>query len=515
MSISNKKYRSARTNKTIINKSKSNKYMKKTASTANISTIAKHNLTLKGGKYIDKGGFGCIIKPALMCTKKDKVKTDKLVNETVSKIIQNPLTDTTSINEIQISKILKKIDPEQHYYLTFNKYCYITENNVTKELQNRKDIINIHYNNDEHLTDFDINSYHKKKTLHDIPKLIPTHKGCHIDLKLNPLNIIMDYGGHSLQNIIKYNILHSHTIDNKKTNIDKCKRLTCIMYKTFINNFKYNFKHLLLGIVKMHNNKIIHRDIKPHNIMFKIIKSLDVKPGKQFGSGINSNKKQIHVVDKVDKVDKVDTIDTIDTVDIINIEKKMPKTQTNKLFKYEIRYIDFGLSLLLTNDYCNNINNIYSLSGTRSYISPELYIINKYSKTLNSKIVNNDKYILKKIIIDITDNVLKKFKIINQHHLLDNLREKTHKLYDVIKTLFANHKILIYYFGTDKNKFNGYLQKSDVYALGLTMFKVLTNSNLLSNNPQLLDLLTHMIEFNPHDRYNIIQCINHPYFNNV
>ena len=45
------------------------------------------------------------------------------------------------------------------------------------------------------------------------------------------------------------------------------------------------------------------------------------------------------------------------------------------------------------------------------------------------------------------------------------------------------------------------------------MFKVLTNSNLLSNNPQLLDLLTHMIEFNPHDRYNIIQCINHPYFN--
>ena len=95
---------------------------------------------------------------------------------------------------------------------------------------------------------------------------------------------------------------------------------------------------------------------------------------------------------------------------------------------------------------------------------------------------------------------------------LNNLQDKTTHLYEIIKALFVNNKILLYYFGSDTNKFNGYLQKSDVYALGLTIFKILSNSNLLSNNSQLIDLLKHMIAFNPYDRYNIIQCINHPYF---
>ena len=429
------------------------------------------HITLKGGKYIDKGGFGCIIKPALICSKKDKTKKHKLINDTVSKIIQNPLIDSTATNEIKISKLLKKLDSQQHYYLTFNKYCYITEDNINKDIQGRKDIINIHYNNDR-LTEFDIDSKQQLKNVS------PHSKGCHIDLKLNPLNIIMDYGGYSLHNIIKYNNLykhkHSHTLPNtithttKKTIHNNCKRITCIMYSLFIDNFKANFKHLLLGIVKMHNNKIINRDIKPHNIMLKLINSQE-------------------------------TTGTQDT--------------KNKLSNaYVLRYIDFGLSLLLTNDYCNNINNINILSGTKTYISPELFIINKYNKILNTKIMHNDKYILNKINNDMNDNILKVYKSINQQQLLHNLQDKTTHLYEIIKALFANNKILLYYFGSDTNKFNGYLQKSDVYALGLTIFKILSNSNLLSNNSQLIDLLKHMIAFNPYDRYNIIQCINHPYF---
>ena len=109
------------------------------------------------------------------------------------------------------------------------------------------------------------------------------------------------------------------------------------------------------------------------------------------------------------------------------------------------------------------------------------------------------------------DNILRVFKIINQQHLLDKLHDKTKNLYDIIKKLFTTDKILLYYFGTDTNKFNGYLQKNDVYALGITIFKILAHSNLL-NNTLLLDLLTHMIAFNPYDRYNIVQCINHKYF---
>ena len=42
--------------------------------------------TLKGGKFLDKGGFGCVVAPALKCTKKDKniellKRTHRLINE--------------------------------------------------------------------------------------------------------------------------------------------------------------------------------------------------------------------------------------------------------------------------------------------------------------------------------------------------------------------------------------------------------------------------------------------------
>ena len=55
------------------------------------------------------------------------------------------------------------------------------------------------------------------------------------------------------------------------------------------------------------------------------------------------------------------------------------------------------------------------------------------------------------------------------------------------------------------------LVQSHIKEDKITIFKILAHSNLL-NNTLLLDLLTHMIAFNPYDRYNIVQCINHKYF---
>ena len=105
--------------------------------------------TLKGGKYIDKGGFGCIVSPALKC-----YKSDTGLKQYISKIIHNSLSPID--NELIISKILKKIDPEQKFYLTYNKHCYI--NNIQTE---RDDIINVLYNND--LTKFNIVEGQKQK----------------------------------------------------------------------------------------------------------------------------------------------------------------------------------------------------------------------------------------------------------------------------------------------------------------------------------------------------------------
>jgi serine/threonine protein kinase len=69
------------------------------------------------------------------------------------------------------------------------------------------------------------------------------------------------------------------------------------------------------------------------------------------------------------------------------------------------------------------------------------------------------------------------------------------------------------YFGT--NKYDGYLQKSDIYGLGINIYKSLYYYNKIDiqrKYPQLYDLLMNMIKFDPDERYNVLQCLNHPYF---
>ena len=67
-------------------------------------------------------------------------------------------------------------------------------------------------------------------------------------------------------------------------------------------------------------------------------------------------------------------------------------------------------------------------------------------------------------------------------------------------------------------KFNGYLQKGDVYALGITICDFLKTYNNNNNKPvikydkSLHELLINMIQPIPEKRFNIIQCLNHPYF---
>ena len=87
-------------------------------------------------------------------------------------------------------------------------------------------------------------------------------------------------------------------------------------------------------------------------------------------------------------------------------------------------------------------------------------------------------------------------------------------LYDKIKSLYEKDKILFAYFGSDTNKYNGFLQKADVYALGLSIYETLYRYSEINvkSNEKLYDLLLHMIDMNPDKRYNIVQCLGHPYF---
>jgi serine/threonine protein kinase len=374
------------------------------------NALVLHNL--RGGKYVDEGAFGCVITPALPCSHKDKN-----LEKYVSKISREDITD-----EIKISSILSKLDPNNKYYITYNKYCYL--NNIPDY---RNDLVSVHYT-DEAFTKFEIEPGQEKKD----------KKACYVELDLKPINIIMEHGGYSLSSIMKTS--------------RKSKGTRALMHQMFIDNLRPYLKHLILGIVKMHNNRIVNRDIKQKNIV------------------MNWNKENNDVA---------------------------------------LRYIDFGLTEFLTTEFCRHISNI-NRHGTLLYISPEVhiaYVLRKYSN-------RSEHYIQKTIITEIYSHVKKALIKINEPELFGNLDNNIKILYEKIKHLYDNNKILPIHFGSDKNKFNGYIQKCDVYALGISIFETLYVYSKIDvrQNTKLYDLLIHMLAFDPDKRYNAVQCLSHPYF---
>jgi serine/threonine protein kinase len=367
-----------------------------------------------GGKFIGKGGFGCVVSPALKCS-----KNDKYTGMMVSKVI--PTNDASYSNELKISQVLKKIDPGKKYYLTFEKYCYI--NNIPED---RRDFVNVHYLNDE-LTKWEIVSGQPEKD----------KTACRLELAMKPINLIMDYGGYSLTDI---SVVSTKLIGTKAK-----------MHQLFLDNLAANIKHLVLGLVKMHMNRIVNRDIKLRNIM-------------------------------------------------MSYNKETKKTQ--------LRYIDFGLSNLLTTDFCNDYKNI-GTSGTPNYIAPELYV----SSVINRYHDRSSTYQLHRITRDLEVNFKQTIMRINERELLGDYKENIELLYQKIRDLYESGKLLPAYFGTEKNKFNGYLQKADVYGLGIAIFIMLyVYSDIdVRGNTDLYDLLIHMIAMDPDKRYNAVQCLSHPF----
>ena len=411
------------------------------------SDIFKFQYTpkLKGGKFIDKGGFGCVVTPALACS-----RSDKNLNTSISKIIKH---NSDSLNkELKLNTILNKLDPYHKFYVTVEKSCVINE--IPKS---RTDLTNVKYRDDK-LSKFNINS-HELTDKYGTKKRIDKNF-CDIDLDLKPVNLIMPYAGISLTSIMKTNM--------------KSDSIRGQMHTMFITNLKLYFKHLVIGLVKMHNNRIVNKDIKQRNIMLQLLS----KP---------------HTEDDNDDDD----------------DDNHKNTDSNIMI---IRYIDFGLSEFLTKEFCENIDNI-DLKGTPYYISPEIFVSDFIIKYKD----RSESYQKTKIMHYIQKHVYKTLSILGEKTITAKLKSTIDILYNKIKYLYEKDRLLLAYFGSDNNKFNGYLQKADVYALGISIYETLyrySNINIRKNNDYrvLYDLLSHMIEMNPDNRYNIIQCLSHSYF---
>jgi serine/threonine protein kinase len=438
-----------RTNKKKIKYKQMKKTMKKTKN-------------LKGGKFLGQGSFGCVISPAITCDKnkhkynsnsnskpnsKTNSKTKKISNSQsekyVSKIIISP--DEEDKDEIIISNKLKNLDPKQKYFITFEDACRI------KELpSNRSNTVKVKYRNNS-LEKYVIDNKRKYDK-----------ESCKIDLKLKPINIIMPYGGYDL----------THILDKKRMELK-----LILTRKMLFKYFKECFKHLLIGIKKMHDSRIVNRDIKMENIMINYMINKPNKP---------------------------------------NTTVKTDKTNRNESQNIKIRFIDFGLSSILTPSYCEKMSNI-DIRGTPGAISPELFIAyNIYDNKNYSKIKEDININIKKVLDDFKNS-----------KLTYNYDNTILELYKKIINEFKTKDILKTFFGTDTNKYNGYLQKGDIFALGITMYDFIdyynykyknSETNIQLNNElqnaKLADLLYNMVNINTYKRYNIIQCLQHSYFTN-
>lgn len=406
---------------------------------------------LKGGRYLGQGSFGCVITPALQCSKKSKKyshghKRYSIARNDVSKIISRTDIDMedTVENEIQVSNKLKYIDPNQKYFVYIKDNCRIRD--VPK---NRSNVASVRFLDDESL---EIEMLDKKK--------LDKHH-CEVDLKLEPRNLILSDGGKELGDVLH---IYSKSLTASGSRLKteyKSKYLDEIeMSELLYKNFKHYIRILLEGIYKLHQNNIVQRDIKIENLMIDW----------------TSSAKQ----------------------DII------------------IRFIDFGLSEILNPQYVSSIYNIHS-QGTQELIPPDI-IIASILKNNYKYFENNKEYILNKIFKILEKGIIKAFNDLQLDASI--IKPKTLELTQRICKHFIDGTILSKYFGNLKNKFNGYVHKSDVYALGITFYEILhkycgtrhPSCFELKRNPKLTHLLKNMIELDPDKRYNVLQCLQHPYF---
>ena len=295
--------------------------------------------------------------------------------------------------------------------------------------------------------------------LHHYDSNIEKHNKCSINKNRVNYNLIMPFAGNDL----------FHVIEDDKSEF-KMSIMT--------SKIKFIIKHLLTAIKLLHKHQIIHQDIKLENITFNL-----------------------------------------------NIPEK----------RIECGIIDFGIAYDVKKMGVND--DIFSYNvGTPGYIPPEAYIaelIYRYgSHKLNNP--NIKKQILKKLNHELSDssmfyesigmyNSIFKKKKITRNTLLEFISPVLYsasnsyfnsidlsEVYDIYNDLIKHDKIVIEYFKSDGA---GLFYKYDIYAMGIVFYQIFKTLKL--EDPSLLDLIKNMIMINPFKRYNIHQCLEHPYLKNL
>jgi serine/threonine protein kinase len=376
----------------------------------------KNNIHQIGGKKIGRGGFSCVVKPHISCSNS---KTKKVKTGLISKITKKK---TLTQNYIKVNKLLKKIDPQQQYFRHYSKYCSLTKKHISSRQYKDIKVIDTNILDNSTITDLD-----------DFDEL-----HCEIEKGTSYLNIIETYGGYNLYKILQY----------KQLNIKP--KLHMIV------------TNLIKGLKLMHDNNIVHRDIKIDNITIN---------NNYHATYIDFNTSVITPLIK--KISVIGNYSYNISVDYM-------------IFYYLYRFIVIGnyklnkklvyhISKLCNKNIRNSIKTLTDINI--SYTSLITFNNNDKNIIKTSKNVKHVKHTKTNAVVakhsDKTSTVLK--------DKLDNI--KFDNLIRLVYKKFSSLDKPLEYFKTEL------VYKNDIYGLGI-IFKVIYNKLLAANNTITTDTIT-------------------------
>lgn len=392
---------------------------------------------MHGGKFLGQGSFGCVVSPPLRCRRTLFKYPYSIDKRYISKIVEYDSNNEELLDEITLGQKLIQLDNRQKYFSPILTACLL-------EKQKHSDIVFKESNSESFFDNSNSNSYDSSNDSTNKKRSHSRHKErkCRLSKNLDYINFISKFGGIELKKVINKPHRHKKEIE-------------------YIQKHYYKiFKHLLSGLVLLHKNQIIHKDVKPDNMLIKL---------------------------------------------------------ENSGRKANVVFIDFGLSEVFEkNDYSER-NLRYKISGgTRLYTPPEIImLISILDVILKNKKGKN------KIS---SDDVYKKFNrrynsIIeywNQEFDNYNVSRIENKKYidkNLVKTIFKNisrnynsNAIL----DAVISKKNGIIYKWDVFSLGLVFYKLVKVCQIddhLAN-----DLISKMVEPNYQTRLMADELLIEPFF---
>lgn len=405
-----------------------------------------------GGEKLGQGSYGCVIRPPVRCNNNNlRKEAFEISDNYISKIIKTKFNDV-AFSELNIGQKISNIDKNHHYFVPFINACYFIPqkhpdisyiNKNGKTLSNTPDINSLSELSDYNLLDFiDYNS--------EIPDHIVKenkHK-CLLKNDLRYLNLIGPYGGENLSTIL---------INKKSSHIEYIK-----------NNYWYIFSYLINGLNLLHKKNIIHKDIKPLNIVVSFDYENDIQNELpiinsrfkyiDFGLTIHLNRKKYLSNDISDLLSDGTHFYTPMNIFAIKFIYKMIKQG------YDIYSRDFLYRLM------NKAGKIYQKN--RDYYHNEGICNNYFQMNNNSNSYNNNK-----------SYYLNPFKY--------------EKIFKNILEMYKNNKI--------EANIQNYLYGWDIFSLGITLSKIYIRTGI--NDSKFKDVIFKMIEQEPEKRITINELL--------